>query len=203
MKKVIFLLLFAAIKVSATNIHISVIHYYKYESLSEWNQLRYNLAHSIKSVHGDLRMYDNYCKVLNCESDGWTNARNPKSTATGLFQCMKSTFSDMRTRQGVKITFAQFSKLKIKDQARYFDEYLRLYPESLKLVNTKADMATRQVNAYLMVLKPAAVGRKWHEPVFIKGKSDYAPNSGIPHKGGIVKVRDVYAFCVNRFNRSA
>lgn len=202
MKKVIFLLLFAAIKVSATNIHISVIHYYKYESLSEWNQMRYNLAESIKSVHGDLRMYDNYCKVLNCESDGWTNARNPKSTATGLFQCMKSTFSDMRTRQGVRITFDQFGKLKVKDQAKYFDEYLRLYPESLKLVNTKADMATRQVNAYLMVLKPAAVGRKWHEPVFIKGKSDYNPNSGIPHKGGVIKVADVYAFCVRKFKRS-
>lgn len=202
MKKVIFLLLFAATKVSAINIHISVIHYYRYESLSEWNQLRYNLAESIKSVHGDLRMYDNYAKVLNCESAGWTNAKNPKSTATGLFQCMERTFEDMRKLQGVKITFKQFGRLKLKDQARYFDEYLRLYPESLKLINTKADMATRQVNAYLMVLKPAAVGRKWHEPVFIKGKSDYTPNSGIPHKKGIVKVKDVYNFCIRKFKRS-
>lgn len=167
--------------------------------LSEWQQLKQNLASSVMAVHGDLRMYDNYCKVLHCESNGWQNAKNPKSTATGLFQCMHSTFKHMKKEYNYKITFAQFAKLPLKEQALYFDDYLMLYDKKIALINTHADQKTRQAYAYLMVLKPSAVGRGWNGPVFVKGKSDYGPNKCIPHVGDTIKVKDVYNFCMRKF----
>ena len=188
------------------NIHPSVIHYYNYSDLSEWNQLRYNLAKSVKNVHGSTKMYDNYAKVLHCESAGWKNSRNPKSSASGLFQCMKGTFNEMKDKNPKhylfkNVTFDDFRKKPLKIQALYFEPYLRLYPNKLKLNKNNQDQATRQVYAYLMVLKPSAVGKKWNEPVFVKGYSDYDPNKGIPHVGTTIKLKDVYKFCMNKYNR--
>lgn len=201
MKKLIIPLLFLNIAAHATitqPVKIDVLVHLPYNLMSDWNQLRYNLAQSVKNVHGNLKLYDNYCKVLNCESDGWTNARNPKSSASGLFQCMASTFKEMQ-RKGVKITFNQFRRLALKDQARYFDEYLLLYPNKVRVINPNADKQTRQVYAYLMVLKPSCVGKLWNEPVFKRGQGDYNPNKGIPHSNGVITVKDIYKFCLKRF----
>ena len=189
---------FAAHAIITAPVKIDVLVCLPYNMLSDWNQLRYNLAQSVKNVHGNLKMYDNYCKVLNCESDGWTNARNPKRSASGLFQCMASTFEEMR-RKGVKITFNQFRRLPLKEQAKYFDEYLNLYEHKARVINPNADKQTRQVYAYLMVLKPSCVGKKWNEPVFKKGQNDYNPNKGIPHSGNTITVKDIYKFCLKRF----
>lgn len=193
------LITFAAHATINTTVKIETLVCLPYHMMSDWNQLRYNLAVSIRSVHGNLKMYDNYCKVLNCESDGWTNARNPKSSASGLFQCMKSTFEEMRKRQGVKITFQQFRNLPLKEQAKYFDEYLRLYPNKLAVINPNSDQATRQVYAYLMVLKPSGVGKLWNDAVFKRGQVDYVPNKGIPHSNGVITVKNIYQFCKRRF----
>lgn len=193
-------------------IHPSVIHYYNYSDLSEWNQLRYNLAKSIKNVHGTTKLYDNYAKVLHCESAGWKNSRNPKSSASGLFQCMRGTFNYMKERSLAEnpnlyeklfknVTFDDFRKKPLKIQALYFEPYLRLYDKKVKLIRDDQDQATRQIYAYLMVLKPSAVGRSWKDPVFIKGQSDYDPNKGIPHVGTTIKLVDVYRFCMNKYNR--
>lgn len=197
-----------------SKIPINVIHYYNYNELSDWNQLRYNLAQSIKKTHGTTDfalLYDNYAKVLHCESAGWKNSRNPKSSASGLFQCMRGTFNYMKERSLAEnpnlyeklfknVTFDDFRKKPLKIQALYFEPYLRLYDKKVKLIRDDQDQATRQIYAYLMVLKPSAVGRSWKDPVFIKGQSDYDPNKGIPHKGGIIKVSDIYTFCINKFN---
>lgn len=191
-----------------SKIPISVIHYYNYNDLSDWNQLRYNLANGVKKTHGTTDfalLYDNYAKVLHCESDNWKNARNPKSSASGLFQCMADTYRHMRN-SNIKnnlfknTNFTKFRELPLKEQAKYFEYYLKLYPEKVVKLHSKLDKQTRQVYAYLMILKPAAVGRNWNEPVFKEGHFDYKPNKGIPHKGGVIKVSDIYTFCINKFN---
>lgn len=240
-----------------SKLDVKILKYYNDNQLSDWNILRKNLAESIYKVHGDYNMYDSYCKVLNCESNGWKNSRNPKSSASGLFQCMRATFSDIKTRHGfpidynkfsklsekgkstffasmkarhgfsftyndfkkldesekfkkynslknehdIKITFDKFRELSLKEQATYFDEYLSLYKNKARLINTNADQKTRLVYAYLMVLKPSAVGKKWDEAVFKSGDADYAPNKGIPHTNGVIKVSDVYKFCTKKFNK--
>jgi len=184
-----------------SKLDVKILKYYNDNQLSDWNILRKNLAESIYKVHGDYNMYDSYCKVLNCESNGWKNSRNPKSSASGLFQCMRATFKDMRNRHDIKITFDKFRELSLKEQATYFDEYLSLYKNKARLINTNADQKTRLVYAYLMVLKPSAVGKKWDEAVFKSGDVDYAPNKGIPHTNGVIKVSDVYKFCTKKFNK--
>lgn len=184
-----------------SKIDVKILKYYNDNQLSDWNILRKNLAESIYKVHGDYNMYDSYCKVLNCESAGWKNSRNPKSSASGLFQCMRATFKDMRTKHDISITFDKFRNLPLKEQARYFDEYLLLYKHKAKLINTNADQRTRLVYAYLMVLKPSAVGKKWNDTVFKLGDIDYAPNKGIPHSNGVIRVSDVYKFCTKKINK--
>lgn len=210
MKKLILLaLIMSSIAANATitvPIKVDVLINLPYHLLSDWNQLRYNLAKSVKNVHGSTKMYDNYAKVLHCESDGWQNSRNPKSSASGLFQCMKGTFNEMKYKNPKhylfkNVTFDDFRKKPLKIQALYFEPYLRLYPNKLKLIKDNQDQSTRQVYAYLMVLKPSAVGKKWNDPVFVKGYSDYDPNKGIPHVGTTIKLKDVYRFCMNKYNR--
>ncbi len=191
---------FKTVKVKAepiTKIHYLALEYMDYSSLSEWNQLRYNLANSIKKVHGDLNLYDSYCKVLNCESAGWKNSRNPTSSASGLFQCMKGTFKDMKIKYKLGITFNDFRNLPLKEQAKYFDEYLNLYKNKHKYLEVN-DQKTRLVYAYLMVLNPSAVGYSWESVVFKNGTKSYAANKGIPHKGDI-KIKDIYKFCLSKF----
>lgn len=216
MKKLILLtLIMSSIAANATitvPIKVDVLINLPYHLLSDWNQLRYNLAKSVKNVHGSTKMYDNYAKVLHCESDGWQNSRNPKSSASGLFQCMKSTFNYMKERSLAEnpnlykklfknVTFNDFRKKPLKIQALYFEPYLRLYDKKIKLIRDDQDQATRQVYAYLMVLKPSAVGRNWKDPVFIKGQTDYDPNKGIPHVGTTIKLVDVYKFCMKKYNK--
>jgi len=181
-------------------IPVQVLKFYKDEQLSDWNILRKNLSESIYKVHGDYNMYDSYCKVLNCESDGWRNARNPKSSASGLFQCMRSTYTDMKKKHNLQLSFNEFRSLPLKEQAKFFDKYLQLYKNKAKLINTKSDQKTRLVYAYLMVLKPSCVGKKWDDPVFTKGNPDYIPNSGIKHNNGVIKISDVYNFAIRKFN---
>ena len=173
--------------------------YMNYYNLSEWDKLRFNLAQSVIKVHGNLDLYDAYCKVLNCESDGWRNAKNPKSSASGLFQCMRSTFKEMKIRYKIPISFKQFSELPLKEQACYFDEYLNLYKSKHKYLNMAKDKNTKIVYAYLMVLNPSAVGKSWNSPVFRNGTLLYDANKGIPHKYHIT-VKDIYSFCMKKFN---
>lgn len=94
------------------------------------------------------------------------NVRNPRSSATGLIQFMDETAKELGT------TTTKLAAMKATDQINYVYKYFS------RKIRERGPIRSLE-DCYMAILWPAAVGKASEYPLFIKGTSSYAVNSGL------------------------
>lgn len=114
--------------------------------------------------------------VMYKESRLKPNAKNPKSTATGLIQWLES------TAEGLGTTTAKLAAMNGLQQLDYVLAYYKPYAKRCKSLT----------DTYLAVHYPVAMGKAATAVVYAKGSKAYAANAGLDmDKNGQVTVGDI------------
>lgn len=193
----------------ASNIDVKIIKNFPDYMLSDWDKSRKYLYLSISETFNTDKLYDPFAKVLHCESGSWkVGAKNPSSSASGVFQLMKYTLLEMNKRfDGKKeytpISIEKFRKIKTYEQMKYLKWYFKLYPKQIEILKKikNNEQRHRIASCYMMILFPLKVGLEMDNIVFDKNTNAYKANKGIKHdKEKGITVEDIYYFCINKFN---
>ena len=94
------------------------------------------------------------------------NVKNPKSSATGLIQFMRTTAIDLGT------TVEKLAKMTAEDQLNYVFKYFD------KMIKAKGPIRSID-DCYMAILWPAGIGKPMEYKLWVKGSSTFTVNAGL------------------------
>lgn len=127
------------------------------------------IADTLTKYQGRLFDANDLMACMSFESAGTfdSKVKNPKSSATGLIQFMRTTSRDV-----LKIPHESLAKMTPEDQLNEVYKYFKWVIDTFGPVSGVAD-------TYMAIFRPAAVSKPAETPLFVKGTDSYAVNTGL------------------------
>lgn len=170
---------------------------YPTEKTSDWDIFRlrmYSMAKELKFDHGlkasHEQIYNWTMKTIFIESGYKPDAKNPKSTAQGLIQCLKST----RESLGVHGELTDYSAIQ---QVGIIHHYF-----NRKISTVGAENINSFIDFYMLVFYPRASSKPLNYTLFRQGSKAYKANKGYDlNKDGEVKKAEIASFINRKIER--